>query len=103
MPLLILVSMNFTALHRSVGAEPGPLTDELLDAAVAAGALEAVLTLAALRNGTVPASPGFFTIDPEIGFAPTQSALAASSPFALSTSLGFGGGNAALVLGRVKP
>ncbi|MGD9576326.1 beta-ketoacyl-[acyl-carrier-protein] synthase family protein [Desulfovibrio sp.] len=69
----------------------------------AAGALEAVLTLAALRNGTVPASPGFFTIDPEIGFAPTQSALAASSPFALSTSLGFGGGNAALVLGRVKP
>lgn len=33
--------MNFTALHRYVGAEPGPLTDELLDAAVAAGALEA--------------------------------------------------------------
>ena len=69
----------------------------------AAGALEAVLTLTALRNGTVPASPGFFNIDPEIGVAPTQSALAASSPFALSTSLGFGGGNAALVLGRVKP
>ena len=69
----------------------------------AAGALEAVLTLAALRNGTVPASPGFFNIDPEIGFAPTLSALVATSPFALSTSLGFGGGNAALVLGRVKP
>lgn len=66
----------------------------------AAGALEAVLTIAALRCGTVPASLGFSAVDPEIGFAPTQSALSVSLPFALSTSLGFGGGNAALVLGR---
>lgn len=69
----------------------------------AAGALEAVLVLAALCKGTIPASPGFFNIDPEIGFAPTQNALTASLPFALSTSLGFGGGNAALVLGRARP
>ena len=68
----------------------------------AAGALEAVLTLAALRCGTVPASLGFSEVDPEIGFAPTQSALSVSLPFALSTSLGFGGGNAALVLGRAR-
>ena len=33
--------MSFTALHRAVGAAPGPLTDELLDAAVSAGVLEA--------------------------------------------------------------
>lgn len=32
--------MAFTALHRAVGADPGPLTDELLDAAVAANATE---------------------------------------------------------------
>lgn len=32
--------MTFTALHRAVGAEPGPLTDELLDAAVAAEVAE---------------------------------------------------------------
>jgi hypothetical protein len=32
--------MSFTALHRAVGAPPGPLTDELLDAAVAASATE---------------------------------------------------------------
>ena len=69
----------------------------------AAGALEAVLTLEALRRGTIPASLGFYNIDPEIGFAPTLSALAASLPYALSTSLGFGGGNAALVLGRAMP
>lgn len=41
MLLLILINMNFTALHRSVGAEPGTFTDELLDAAVATGTLEA--------------------------------------------------------------
>lgn len=32
--------MSFTALHRAIGAAPGPLTDELLDAAVAAGVTE---------------------------------------------------------------
>ena len=32
--------MIFTALHRALGRPPGPLTDELLDAAVAAGAQE---------------------------------------------------------------
>ncbi|MTJ92608.1 MAG: beta-ketoacyl-[acyl-carrier-protein] synthase family protein [Desulfovibrio sp.] len=69
----------------------------------AAGALEAVLTLEALRCGTVPASPGFSSVDPEIGFAPTQSPLPAVLPCALSTSLGFGGGNAALVMGRARP
>ena len=32
--------MRFTALHRALGRGPGPLTDELLDSAVAAGATE---------------------------------------------------------------
>jgi len=32
--------MSFTALHRVIGHGPGPLTDELLDAAIAAGATE---------------------------------------------------------------
>jgi Putative DNA-binding domain len=32
--------MSFTALHRVLGTAPGPLTDELLDAAVAAGVAE---------------------------------------------------------------
>ncbi len=32
--------MTFTALHRVLGHSPGPITDELLDAAVAAGATE---------------------------------------------------------------
>jgi hypothetical protein len=33
--------MSFTALHRATGAAPGPLTDELLDAAVSAETREA--------------------------------------------------------------
>jgi schlafen family protein len=33
--------VTFTALHRALGIGPGPLTDELLDAAVAAGVTEA--------------------------------------------------------------
>lgn len=33
--------MTFTALHRALGLPPSPLTDELLDAAVAAGVTEA--------------------------------------------------------------
>jgi hypothetical protein len=32
--------MPFTALHRALGIEPGPMTDEILDAAVAAGVSE---------------------------------------------------------------
>ncbi|MDR2695352.1 MAG: beta-ketoacyl-[acyl-carrier-protein] synthase family protein [Deltaproteobacteria bacterium] len=66
----------------------------------AAGALEAVLGIQALNRGRVPASLGFQTPDPEIGIVPTQESLVLDSPCALSTSLGFGGGNAALVLGR---
>jgi Putative DNA-binding domain len=38
--VLTLDRMNFTALHRAIGAGPGPLTEELLDAAVAAGVTE---------------------------------------------------------------
>lgn len=68
----------------------------------AAGALEAVLALAALHSGFVPATQGFVTPDPEIGFAPTREVQPVTRPYALSTSLGFGGGNAALVLGLAR-
>jgi 3-oxoacyl-[acyl-carrier-protein] synthase-1/3-oxoacyl-[acyl-carrier-protein] synthase II len=66
----------------------------------AAGALEAVLALQALNRGRVPATLGFQMPDPEIGLTPTREIHTLDSPYALSTSLGFGGGNAALVLGR---
>lgn len=64
----------------------------------AAGALEAALCLLALRQGRIPASRGFRTPDPAIGLSPTQESTPVSTPYAVSTSLGFGGGNAVLVL-----
>lgn len=65
----------------------------------AAGAIEAVLAMEALRQGLVPPSTGFAVADPEIGLCPTTRSTEVRQAFALSTSLGFGGGNSALVLG----
>lgn len=64
----------------------------------AAGALEAAATLLALNAGRLPASYGFETLDPEIGVQPTMTESVPSSPYAMSTSLAFGGCNAALIL-----
>ncbi|MGE0173236.1 MAG: beta-ketoacyl-[acyl-carrier-protein] synthase family protein [Oligoflexales bacterium] len=64
----------------------------------AAGALEAIFTLMFLRRKLVPATRGFAEADPELGLAPTQSTTGVESNFAISTSLGFGGSNTALVI-----
>jgi len=66
----------------------------------AAGALEAVLAVQALNRGRIPPSLGFRTPDPETDVIPTQEVLKLESFCALSTSLGFGGANAALVLAK---
>ena len=66
----------------------------------AAGALEAVFTALALREGWIPASAGFENPDAEIPVAVVRERTAIRGNFALSTSLAFGGNNAALVMGR---
>ncbi len=66
----------------------------------AAGALEAVFTAAALVQGWLPASAGFVETDPEIGVTPLREPTPVNGCFALSTSLAFGGMNAALAFGR---
>jgi 3-oxoacyl-(acyl-carrier-protein) synthase len=66
----------------------------------AAGALEAVFTAAALIHGWLPASAGFEEADPEIGVSPLRELTPVKGSFALSTSLAFGGMNAALVFGK---
>lgn len=65
----------------------------------AAGAMEAIFSLIALRNGMVPASAGFNEPDMEIGIVPTREDTKVNARFALSTSLGFGGGNSVIVMG----
>lgn len=66
----------------------------------AAGAVEAVFTALALREGWIPASPGFENQDPEIPLGAVRKETAISGGYALSTSLAFGGNNAAVVIGR---
>ncbi|MCK4389428.1 MAG: beta-ketoacyl-[acyl-carrier-protein] synthase family protein [Desulfobacterales bacterium] len=64
----------------------------------AAGALEAVFTAAALRKGWIPASIGFVHQDDEISVSPVTEKTRIHGRFAVSTSLAFGGNNAALVI-----
>ncbi|MBI5205321.1 MAG: beta-ketoacyl-[acyl-carrier-protein] synthase family protein [Nitrospirae bacterium] len=67
----------------------------------AAGGLEAVFTAAALNEEWIPASIGFSNKDEAIPLAPVREKTKINGRFALSTSLAFGGNNAALLLGRL--
>lgn len=66
----------------------------------AAGGIEAVLTLACLNLGRIPASAGFTETDPEIMAAPTTQVLPIKASAAISQSLAFGGSNGVLALSR---
>lgn len=66
----------------------------------AAGGLEAVYTAGGLRAGWIPASAGFRTRDEAIPLAPVREKTVISAHYAISTSMAFGGNNAALVFGR---
>jgi 3-oxoacyl-[acyl-carrier-protein] synthase II len=66
----------------------------------AAGALEAAFTVMALRERWIPASPGFVNRDDEIPIGAVRERTALTGRYAVSTSLAFGGNNAALVIGR---
>lgn len=68
----------------------------------AAGALEAVFSVLSLQDGKLPASKGFVTADPAIGVVPTSSTETGDFKYALSFSLGFGGINSVLCLGRAQ-
>lgn len=66
----------------------------------AAGALEAVFTYLGLREGWIPPSAGFQERDENVAVTPVSQRTAIDGKYALSTSLAFGGNNAALVIGR---
>jgi 3-oxoacyl-[acyl-carrier-protein] synthase II len=94
------------ALHRALGAEharrvPVSGTKGLYGHPLgASGAIEAAITLLALRHGLLPGTANLVTLDPAIELAVLHEAAPASVELALSTSFGFGGLNAALVIGR---
>lgn len=66
----------------------------------AAGGLEAAFTAAALREGWIPASAGFVHEDEEILLSPVTKKTSISGSLAISTSLAFGGNNAAIAIRR---
>jgi len=65
----------------------------------AAGGLEAVFTAVGLREGWIPTSAGFLNRDEAIPLAPVREKTSISGRYAVSTSLAFGGNNAAIVIG----
>ena len=90
------------AIHRVFGATPPPVTafkwafGHLL---AAAGIIEAVLALAALRERTVPGIATLRRLDPELARLPVSAAAQTpKSDIALVLSRGFGGTNAALLV-----
>jgi 3-oxoacyl-(acyl-carrier-protein) synthase len=68
----------------------------------AAGGLEAVFTAAALQEGWIPASVGFIRQDDEIPITPVTEKRLIKGCYAVSTSLAFGGNNAAIVIACAK-
>lgn len=102
--------LNDAAEARALRAVFADHTDELVVTSTkgvtghllgAAGAVEAIFAIMALREGTVPPTAGLATQDPEIVLdvvagSPREVDLEA----VLSTSMGFGGQNAALVFTR---
>ena len=66
----------------------------------AAGALEAVICLLALRHGVLPAGLNVSELDPQCRINYLMRSRRASPVTALSNSFGFGGVNCALVFGR---
>jgi 3-oxoacyl-[acyl-carrier-protein] synthase II len=66
----------------------------------AAGSVEAVICLMALREGWLPPTPTIRELDPVCKFDVVQTPRDQAINFALTNSFGFGGANATLVLGR---
>jgi len=71
----------------------------------AAGAIEAVFTVACLERSQIPANVGFQEADPDLGGTPVRQKVPTNGSIALSESLAFGGSNSVIVLakGEVGP
>ena len=66
----------------------------------AAGALEAIWGVLCMEHDFIPATLGHTNPDPSIQLIPNLKVRDYKTNTYLSTSLGFGGSNAALLLGR---
>lgn len=101
--------LNEPAEARAIRAAFGPLADGIKvsgtkglygHALGASGAIEAAITAMALDRGTLPGTCNLGVLDPEIDLQVLRAAVTERVEAAVSTSFGFGGMNAALVLAR---
>ena len=93
------------ALHLSLGPSAASVpvsgTKGLYGHALgASGALEAAITVLALHRGLLPGTCNLAELDDRLGLSVLREPLRSTPPAALSTSFGFGGLNAALVIRR---
>jgi 3-oxoacyl-(acyl-carrier-protein) synthase len=68
----------------------------------AAGAIEAVIATLVIERGLLPANTGCNTPDPALGLTPIRHPTRKPLHRVLSNSFGFGGNNAAIVVGRTS-
>ncbi|OUR98866.1 hypothetical protein A9Q84_05490 [Halobacteriovorax marinus] len=68
----------------------------------AAGAIEVIIGVLCLREEFVPSSLGHENCDPEIGLSPNLEFKNHQARNFLSTSLGFGGSNAAIIIENIE-
>ncbi len=91
-----------TALRKIFGARIPPVTGSKWSIGhllAAAGAVDAVIALHALRAGTVPGIASLATLDPQFGdFPASRRAAVPTSDVALILARGFGATNAALLV-----
>jgi len=66
----------------------------------AAGAIEAIVAVLALERQAIPPNLGLRTVDPKIPLTPVTELRPAKLDVAMSTSLGFGGNNSAVLFRR---
>ena len=69
----------------------------------AAGALEAIISIMAMRQGRAPANVGVETVDPTLGLSPLVDSVEAAISTVISNSIGFGGNNCSLIFENCTP
>ncbi len=72
-------------------------------ALAAAGGIEAVISILALRDGLLPANTGLETLDASLGISPVRAPTQAPLSAVLSNSFGFGGNNACVIFEKAPP
>ncbi len=69
----------------------------------AAGIIEALITVDAMRQNRIPASTNLHQLDDALDFSVAKHNISKNIDYALSNSFGFGGNNCCLAFGKTRP